>query len=168
MNGDDRLFWELVVMCGNDQDHEVFLDVEVPGIPKPQPRSKARGFRTKDGRVMAQVYNPKTSSDWKRNILHFVSEACSGGDLVSGAVVLMCAVYLPRPQALMGAKSPDGAIAHTKRGDKDNFEKAIMDALKGVVWVDDAIVCGGGTWKFYCEKTGVPRARIVALKKRGG
>src|SRR5690606_4329523 len=40
-----------------------------------------------------------------------------------------------------------GKILPTVKPDLDNIEKAVKDALNGVVWTDDAQVCGGERWK---------------------
>jgi hypothetical protein len=38
---------------------------------------------------------------------------------------------------------------HTKKPDGDNFIKAVLDALTGIVWVDDSQVCDQRTIKIY-------------------
>jgi Holliday junction resolvase RusA-like endonuclease len=41
-------------------------------------------------------------------------------------------------------------IPHTERPDKDNLEKAVMDALTGIqIWNDDCQVYGGNTEKYW-------------------
>jgi hypothetical protein len=41
-------------------------------------------------------------------------------------------------------------VPHTERPDKDNLEKAVMDALTGIqIWNDDCQVYGGNTEKYW-------------------
>ena len=49
----------------------------------------------------------------------------------------------------------DGDIKPTVKPDADNVEKAVKDALNGVVWVDDCQVVNCEKEKFYSTKPGV-------------
>jgi Holliday junction resolvase RusA-like endonuclease len=89
--------------------------------------------------------------------------ALNGLELQEGPLRIDINVYFPRPQRLMRAKDPDFAIWHTSKPDRDNIDKGILDALKGIVFVDDAQVCMGEIRKYYHEKGGRPRAEIRIL-----
>lgn len=41
-----------------------------------------------------------------------------------------------------------GTLYHTGKPDKDNVEKLILDSLKGLAWVDDAQMQGGGVKRY--------------------
>jgi Holliday junction resolvase RusA-like endonuclease len=67
--------------------------------------------------------------------------------------------YFPRPKRL--GKRQDNP-PHTVVPDKDNVEKAMLDALKSAgVIRNDSLVWSGATAKVYCEYGGTPRAEIV-------
>jgi Holliday junction resolvase RusA-like endonuclease len=55
--------------------------------------------------------------------------------------------------------SPAGAHSHhTNKPDADNVSKAVLDALNGLAWVDDAQVCSVDTHKHWAIR---PHYRIV-------
>jgi Holliday junction resolvase RusA-like endonuclease len=81
--------------------------------------------------------------------------------VMDGPIYLAATFYLPRPKRLMRKKDPDGPMPHARRPDRDNLEKATMDALSRFVWRDDAQVCDGPIRKFYAEKKGLPRVELV-------
>lgn len=35
------------------------------------------------------------------------------------------------------------SIRHIKKPDRDNLDKAVLDALTGIFWIDDCQVCDG-------------------------
>ena len=53
-------------------------------------------------------------------------------------------------------------IFHTTTPDKDNLEKAMMDALNGILWKDDKQIVSGRTTKQYGE-AGI-RMRVTDLE----
>lgn len=70
-------------------------------------------------------------------------------------------LYFRRPSDRKRTKDPDDRIWHTKRPDRDNLEKPILDALQNAGWwVDDARVCSGELQKFYAGKDDEPRAVV--------
>lgn len=56
-----------------------------------------------------------------------------------------------------GELKPNAPLWHTKRPDRDNLDKFILDALDGIFWLDDSIVCDGRLRKLY---DGRPRTEI--------
>ena len=46
---------------------------------------------------------------------------------------------------------------HTKRPDRDNLDKFVLDALDGIFWYDDSIICDGRLRKVYSDR---PRTEI--------
>lgn len=79
-------------------------------------------------------------------------------------VVLEVAVYLPRPKRYCRKKDPDGPLVHAGRPDAENVLKAIQDAMKGILWADDALICRVTVWKLYAEREGRPRVEIKAWR----
>jgi Holliday junction resolvase RusA-like endonuclease len=118
---------------------------------------------SKSGRVFAHVYEPgrkdSPARQWKSDIRQEAARHIKGA-LLAGPLSVKIDFYFPRPQSLMRLKDPDGRIPHAKRPDRDNCDKAVLDALKGVLFVDDCQACCGEVRKFYHEKDGRPRAEI--------
>ena len=131
------------------------------GLPKAQPRAKARAMGK-----FAQVYNPKTADDWKMIVRN---EAAKAWDAVpwEGPLCVNLTFYFPRigshfkgqSAAAKAANAPrivkDNAPRwHTTKPDRDNCDKAVMDALTNLgVWHDDKQVCDGRIRKFYADRT---------------
>jgi len=49
-----------------------------------------------------------------------------------------------------------------RKADWDNFNKLIMDALTGIVWVDDSQITEAHVSKMYCKEN--PRIEIIIKK----
>lgn len=66
----------------------------------------------------------------------------------------------PRPKRLWRKRDRDGLIWCPHKPDRDNLDKAVLDALKGIIWEDDCLPVAGLLQKFYAEKYGEPRVCI--------
>ena len=73
----------------------------------------------------------------------------------SGPVRVHVSFYLPKPKS-----APKRTIPHVKKPDIDKLMRAILDALKGVVWTDDSQVTSISATKDYAEGSAMPRADI--------
>jgi Holliday junction resolvase RusA-like endonuclease len=128
----------------------------VDGIPKAQPRAKA----TMRGRH-AGVYDPGTSDGWKA-LVAIAARPMRPASPIEGAVAVGIDLFFPRPKSLCRRKDPEGLVRHIAKPDRDNCEKAILDALKQDGWFrDDSQVCDGRVRKFYHAKGGRPGAQIT-------
>jgi hypothetical protein len=163
------------------------ISFTVYGSPVAQPRARSRPFMTNDGRMAARAYEPQTVKNrdtgirkvnpiyaWKQDVKQAAFEALGVGGVLhgyrgmwDGPVAMGLTIYFPRPGKFMRKKDPDGPIPHIAKPDRDNVEKAILDALKGIIFVDDCQVCAGEVRKFYHEKNGRPRAEIRLQKLNG-
>jgi Holliday junction resolvase RusA-like endonuclease len=123
--------------------------LHVPAVPVAQPRARASSF---GGKVQVHEVTSIKQSDGSRKahpILAFkstvrmaLSEAYKGAPL-QGALRCDCVFVMPRPQSLIWKTKPMPRLPHTIKPDRDNLDKAVMDALKGLAWNDDAQVCQG-------------------------
>lgn len=138
------------------------------GSPIAQPRTKAQAFTNKaTGRTFAHVYEPggkdSPARQWKADIKQEAIKWKPPAPY-TGPVHLSITFLFPRPEYLMKPKITEQTLPHTKKPDRDNCEKAVLDALKGIFFVDDAQVCSGEVKKLYTEKSRGPRAVIsIAL-----
>lgn len=122
----------------------------VVGLPKGQPRAKACRF----GNV-SRVYDPGTADEWKM----FVRDAANKAwDKVpwTGPLCVNITIYFPRPKAHFTKKGlrPDAPKFHTSKPDRDNCDKAVLDALTNLgLWKDDSQVATGTIKKLYQIQT---------------
>lgn len=137
----------------------------VRGMPKGQPRARARaGLRG--------VYTPSTAKDWKSCVYN---AACAlPGPPIDVPVRIDVEVYFKRPKTFSkpvrdfygGTKSiPSGRVVHQAKPDRDNADKAILDALTNAgMIVDDKIVSLGQIAKYYHAEGGRPGA-VIRIRK---
>lgn len=131
------------------------------GIPKAQgrPRFSRRG-------KFVVTYDPKDSRQYKNNI---AAQIVQQNPVLIGKnvpVMMHLLFVLPRPKNHYRAngevKERCLHIKHTGRPDLDNMEKALKDALKGIVWHDDSQVFSVVKSKIYGEK---PKVEITVTSE---
>jgi len=134
----------------------------VHGLPKPQPRVKARNLGKHAG-----VYTPSPKGFRKWQALVTIA-AKAMPDFprppLVGPVRIDRVWFLPRPQRLMRKKDPVGPIPmdNKRHGDIDNLDKLLLDTLtKANVWEDDGQVCQGEPQKWWVAKYGEPGLVVV-------
>lgn len=114
------------------------IHICIPGEPKPQARTKSRAFYNKKrNQWMAQTYDPKgPSADYRARITHEAALAMAGRPPWSEPVRLRATFYLPKPKSKAKKKRWPNV-----NPDIDNYLKALLDGLQGVVFDDDKQVC---------------------------
>lgn len=153
------------------------LVIEVAGVPHGRPRARSRAvFSKKAGKWVAMTYQPakprrgggKDERAWAKANAWFsaVKTACAGKmppEPWTGPVRLTIDAYFPRPKRMLARKYPREAIPHAAKPDRDNVDKAVMDALKDAgLFADDSQACDGPVRKWYAEKGCGPGVTIVA------
>jgi len=128
----------------------------VPGPPTP--KGRPRFGRTKTGRVVTRT--PKATRIYE-SIVRAHALATSPPNPLDGPVRVTIAAVLERPKRLMRKKDPDEELAHDRRPDVDNIAKAILDALDGWFWRDDAQVAELHCSKVYAAKDGRPMVAVT-------
>jgi Holliday junction resolvase RusA-like endonuclease len=79
-------------------------------------------------------------------------------------VDILCLMPIPKSTTKKGRKAMlshwNGypTMPHTKKPDADNLEKAIWDAMTGIILKDDSQIFGHSTFKHYAEE---PRIEIT-------
>ena len=110
--------------------------VFVEGVPEPQPRPRKGKY--------GNIYSPDPPNGWKDTVrIAFLRKR---QPLFCGPVMLTITCYFPKKGLKPGKREP-----HTHKPDKDNLEKAIMDALNKLVWKDDSQVFYGHTAKYWAS-----------------
>lgn len=138
-------------------------DFRIDGIPKAQPRARSRG-------KAPGVYDPGTAEGWKALVCAAFARI-RPDEPFDQPLKVDVDWYFPRPRtfnkrtrAAYGGKSrdvPKGIVLHTSKPDRDNCDKAVLDALTNLGFMrDDALVCDGLLRKFYHAEGGRPGARV--------
>ena len=110
----------------------------VPGTPIAQPRSRAVFTRNQP-----RMYTPDNGIvKWKRSVQFAARQVWHGKAMPDGFRVDLHLVF-PRPKSMVWKTKPMPTLLHIKKPDRDNLDKAVLDALTGIFWVDDCQVCEG-------------------------
>jgi len=135
----------------------------VLGEPKGQPRT--RPCRLPGGRV--RMYDPGSADGWKHGC-SVEARRCLPARPIEGPIEVAIEFRFRRPKAhyRSGARStelrPDAPKWHVAKPDRDNAEKATLDALTDSgVWRDDSQVCCGQVSKIYADHPMLPGATIT-------
>ena len=138
------------------------IKIRVHGEPKGQPRPRAFARRMGDGKFVARVFESGTAEGWKSLI---AAEAAKHrpAEPISGPVFVDAYFVFPRPKSHYRAGKhahelrADAPAWHTSKPDRDNLDKALLDALTqlGGFWRDDCQVCAGVLQKSYGPRPGV-------------
>lgn len=118
----------------------------VMGEPVPQGRPRLCGR----GRFV-RAYDPPKSKAYKQLIKDTIKHP---KELTDVPLLFELDVYRKIPSSVRKKDHQDmvdGLILPTKKPDIDNVLKGVMDALSGVIWVDDNQVCDVITRKRYSE-----------------
>ena len=129
------------------------FEVFVRGVPKPQGRPRI--VRFPNGK--AGLKDPEVSRDWK-NYVRMVAGETWGRAPEEGPVALFLTFYLPIPRSWSKKRrmaALAGEIWPLGRPDSDNLAKAVIDALLGVLIVDDRQIVELSATKLYGASPGV-------------
>lgn len=130
----------------------------VPGEPKGQPRPRAFAFTPKGGgKPTARMFTPDNAKDFKGRIYVFAGQHRPQAPMLAAVSVEIIAIF-PRPKCHYGTGrnaatlKADAPRHHCGKPDRDNVEKAVLDALTQLgFWRDDGQVCQGSLTKLYAD-----------------
>lgn len=146
-----------------------FVTFELLGEPRAWSRPGAV-IRTTKGHAYIHWYVREEEAQYREALQWCAKAALRGREPTLKPVALLIHAFMPIPISWTVRERMDaraGAILPSGKPDWDNFGK-IMDALKGIVWGDDAAVVDGRVIKRYSDK---PALRVevreyVAPKER--
>ena len=121
------------------------------------PRGKGRPRFGRFGKF-TRVYTDKQTQDYEALIKFFAAQAMGSTDLLETPVSVFLYVRLPIPQSYPKKRREaclSGAERPCKKPDIDNIAKTYLDAMNGVIFVDDTQVIDLHVKKLYSEKAGV-------------
>lgn len=138
------------------------LELFVRGTPVPQ--GSHRAYVVKGRAVVVPDTRGGTLEDWRRAVATEVRAAMAGRPTLAGPVRVTAEFVHRRPEShFLPANSrrpvpvlrPDAPRWKTTRPDGDKELRAIGDSLRGVAYVDDAVVVDWRATKTYGDPTGV-------------
>ena len=118
------------------------VEIELRGTPIPEGSMKA--FMDKWGHPHIVHDNPRDLKAWRTRIAEAGERAMAGRPILRGPVGLETHFYIARPRSHFGIHGnllPSAPPYPIGRPDLSKLIRAAEDALKGVVWYDDALVC---------------------------
>ncbi|MFD1430610.1 RusA family crossover junction endodeoxyribonuclease [Lacticaseibacillus mingshuiensis] len=126
--------------------------IVIPG----EPVAQGRPCFTRTGRA----YDPTKSRNYKALVRQFTTQAVTEPP-ISGPV--RCEVKMFRSIQKAGssklrAQKAQGVVRPVVKPDVDNVFKAVTDAMKGIVWLDDNQIVEAKIEKFYSD---TPRVEVV-------
>lgn len=133
--------------------------IEIPG----KPVAKGRPRFARRGNFVATYTEAKTAS-YETLVRWYAAQEMVGKTKIEGPLRAEINITLPVPQSWSGKKKMaalSGALGHTSKPDLDNYLKAAIDGINGVVFHDDAQICVITAQKQYGEKPGM---RITVTK----
>ena len=133
------------------------LHLRIYGIPAP--KGSKRFFRNaKTGKAIGVESNAPALGEWMQKIaaeaIMCIREA--GIRPPEPPYFVMLHFFLPRPKS-----AKKGVRYHQKRPDLDKLARAVLDALTGPIWSDDAQVSSLNLTKRYADALCVPGVYIT-------
>ncbi|MGI9492184.1 MAG: RusA family crossover junction endodeoxyribonuclease [Geminicoccaceae bacterium] len=127
------------------------LRIIVEGVPVAKGRPR---FTTVNG--FAASYTPKKTQNYENwvRMCGVQSMSMAGRSTMDDALDITIIAHVPIPSSWSGKrkrKAALGEISPTKRPDLDNFVKAAVDGLTGIVWRDDSQIVNLTARKLYGE-----------------
>jgi Holliday junction resolvase RusA-like endonuclease len=121
--------------------------IPITPIPKGRPRFSGRGG-------FVRSYTPAKTRDYEKNIADFAREYFP--EPLQGPLAVSLTFNLPIPSST--PKKLATALVgqpHCRRGDVDNFCKAVLDGLNGIAYLDDSQIWELAARKVYGLDPGV-------------
>jgi len=109
------------------------VTLTVHGLP--QPKGSTKAFRAwRSSRIVVTSDNPKVKG-WQLAITAAAVQSRGRSRAFDGPVSVTCTFALPRPSSY-----PKRVVHHVTKPDVDKLARAVLDALAGVLFGDDATV----------------------------
>lgn len=129
------------------------IQFTIPGAPvgKGRPRIGRVGAH-------ARMFTPAKTVSYEATVALAAQQAMQGRELLQGALSVHLLIGCPIPASWSQKKQAQakaGELHPTTKPDIDNVEKAIFDAMNGVVWRDDVQVVRVSKAKAYAATPGV-------------
>jgi Holliday junction resolvase RusA-like endonuclease len=150
---------------GNERSQAVRIRFTILGDPQALKRHRmvARG---RGGRPLPFVRSYDPSATAKQDFLLKVQQHAPAHPLAC-PVRLECYFTFARPKGHYrtgkhaGELRESAPVLHTTKPDLDNLVKFVKDALTGVFWIDDSVVCDLKASKVYASFESGPQTQLT-------
>lgn len=124
-------------------------------IPK-----RGGGFVSKNGRpILVARDSNKKSGDWMQEVRRAAIDQFGTIELIQGPIELTARFYFARPKSHFGSGKNAGVLKasapriHAQSPDLAKLLRSLEDAITGVLWKDDKLVCryGIGTGRYWTD-----------------
>lgn len=114
------------------------------------PVAKGRARSTRSG----HHYTPQKTRDFEALVRDVVKWECADRNILEPSLdpIAIEINFMFKIPKSWPKKKADNAKLHTSKPDLDNLEKAICDAMNGIVYKDDSQICMKQTKKVWGEK----------------
>lgn len=126
---------------------------EIPGEPVAQGRPRVSTINGSP-----RLYDAPKSASYKGVVALFAKHAMRGRDPIDSAVRMEITVLKTVPRSWSKKKTAaalSGEVKPTTRPDVDNYTKAILDGINGIVFIDDCQVTHLTVSKQYAQQPSV-------------
>jgi crossover junction endodeoxyribonuclease RusA len=134
------------------------IRLNVLGLAQPKGSTRAFVKKRRDGQMFAATTsdNPKLK-DWQQRIATEAQRVRAGRFASAGVPVAVAATFcLLRPASISAKKRPYPTVAP----DVDKLTRALLDAMTGVLYADDAQVVSVQTYKVYADHGKPPGVNV--------
>lgn len=138
----------------------------VNSVPKPQPRQKSWAYKdkatgqAKSGKPYTEAQHPVNV--FKAAVAEKVAPTFADRAPFKGPLHLGLTVVLPRPASLTREWKSTGRVPMIKiKGDNDNFEKTVYDALECIAYDNDCRIYSNFTQVYFAAEDESPHAIIL-------
>jgi crossover junction endodeoxyribonuclease RusA len=114
-------------------------------IGTPAPKGSTKSFMTKRGKI-ATTGDCKKEKPWSECV-HWTAVESYRKKPVSGPLRVQLNFRMPRIQEIRKREN----VMHIKKPDVDKLIRSVLDAITGVVWIDDNQVCAVEAYKQYAD-----------------
>lgn len=128
----------------------------VRGIPQSQ--GSKRAFIPRGSKRAVVVENNAKLRPWRADVVAAASAAYSAQP-VAGPVALRCVFYFERPKS--HTRKQQAAPWKDTKPDLSKLVRGVEDALKGLIWGDDAQVVQAVSEKRYAEGEHLPGVEVT-------
>lgn len=131
------------------------LKIVIDGTPVAKARPRIATVKGK-----TRAYTPKKTRDYEARIAKAASDVMGDKPVLTCPVVCWIRVHVPVPKSYSKKHREDiqaGDLYPAKKPDLDNYIKAALDGINGIILHDDNQVCVISAAKYYAE---IPRLEI--------
>lgn len=126
-------------------------------VPKGRPRFARRG-------KFVSTYTPAKTVEHETMVRNEGIKSMNGASPTDAPVRVNVDCFMPIPKSTSKINREmmlEGVMRHTKKPDIDNLAKGYLDALNGVVWLDDSQIVRLVVTKEYSDQ---PRCEIMVIE----